>query len=224
MAATPTTGERSVKPAHRRLSARVVLIALTVLLIAAMALDTTWKSGTVKVTAGGREAFNAAKYGRDAFPKVDAAITKAAVPLPTLLAALRKNQDAASKQYGHREGSSPPAFATSAEGIAGKTENGLMEVRVPGVPKTARVSVQVGPALNGTALRDGVGTIHFGQFVNQVDYASAATALNNEVKARVLKGFDAQAARGKAVKVVGVFTLLTPSVVTITPVSLEASP
>jgi predicted lipoprotein len=40
----------------------------------------------------------------------------------------------------------------------------------------------------------------------------------------VLKGFDAQAARGKAVKVVGVFTLLTPSVVTITPVSLEASP
>jgi len=222
MAAT-TTPERSESVPRRRLSPRVVLAVLAVIVIVAMALDTTWKKGPVKVTASGREAFSAAKYGRDTYPKVSAAITKSAVPLPTLVAALRKDQDAASKQYGHREGSSPPGFATSGEGVAGKVENGLMEVRVAGVPESTRVSIQVGPALNGTALRDGTGTIHFGQFINQVDYASAGTALNNEVKARVLKGFDADAARGKRVKFVGAFALLTPSVITVTPVQLQVA-
>jgi predicted lipoprotein len=223
MAAAPTAGEPPRSGARRLLTPRVVLAALAVLLVAAMALDTTWKKGPVKVTASGREAFSAAKYGRETFPKVSAAITKSAVPLPTLVAALRKDQDAAGKQYGHREGSSPPAFPTSGEGVAGKVENGLMELEVDGVPKSTRVSVQVGPALNGTALRDGTGTIHFGQFVNQVDYASAATALNNEVKTRVLKGFDADAARGKRVKFTGAFALLTPAVITITPVQLEVA-
>lgn len=221
--AAATTGERSGGGARRLLTPRVVLGALAILVVAAMALDTTWKKGPVKVTAGGREAFSAPKYGRETYPKVSAAITKSAVPLATLVAALRKDQEAASKQYGHAEGSSPPAFATSGEGVAGKVENGLMEVNVAGVPKSTRVSVQVGPALNGTALRDATGTIHFGQFVNQVDYASAGTALNNEVKARVLKGFDAQAANGKRVKFVGGFALLTPSVITVTPVQLQVA-
>jgi predicted lipoprotein len=221
MSAT-TAGERRTG-ARRRLTPRVVLSALAVLLVVAMVLDTTWKTGDVKVAAGGREAFSAPKYGRDNYPKVSTAITKSAVPLPTLVAALRKDQDAASKQYGHREGSSPPAFSVSGEGVAGKVENGLMELRIPGVPKSTRVSVQVGPALNGTALRDATGTIHFGQFVNQVDYASAGTALNNEVKTRVLKGFDAKSASGKRVKLAGAFALLTPSVITVTPVQLEVA-
>jgi predicted lipoprotein len=224
MAAAPTTGDSAASPGRRLPTTRIVLAALGILLLVAMALDTTWKKGPVTVTAGGREAFSAEKYGRETYPKVSAAIVKSAVPLPTLLAALRKDQDAAAKQYGHQEGSSPPAFATSGEGVAGKVENGLMEVKVPGVPKSATVSVQVGPALNGSALRDGTGTIHFGQFVNQVDYASAGTALNSEAKARVLKGFDAQAARGKTVKFVGAFAFLTPSVVTITPVQLQVAP
>jgi predicted lipoprotein len=203
---------------------RIVLAAVAVVLLALMALDTTWKKGPVTVTAGGREAFSAEKYGRETYPKVSAAIVKSAVPLPTVISALRKDQDAAAKQYGHREGSSPPAFATSGEGVAGKVENGLMEVKVSGVPKSTTVSVQVGPALSGTALRDGTGTIHFGQFVNQVDYASAGTALNNEVKARVLNRFDGEAARGKTVKFVGAFAFLTRSVVTITPVQLQVAP
>jgi predicted lipoprotein len=224
MATTPTATERPADDARRLPTTRIVLVAAAVVLLALMALDTTWKKGPVKVTAGGREAFSAEKYGRATYPKVGAAIVKSATPLPTLLTALRKDQDAAAKQYGHQEGSSPPAFATSGEGVAGKVENGLMEIKLPGVPKSTTVSVQVGPALNGTALRDATGTIHFGQFVNQVDYASAGTALNNEAKARVLNGFDAQAARGKTVKFVGAFAFLTPSVVTVTPVQLEVAP
>src|SRR3954466_809872 len=119
MAAAPTAAEHRRSRPRRGRRPRVVLADLAVVLVAAMALDTTWKKGPVKLSAGGRQAFSAPKYGRDTFPKVSAAIKKSAVPLPTLVTALRKDESAAGRQYGHREGSSPPAFATSAEGVAG---------------------------------------------------------------------------------------------------------
>ena len=34
--------------------------------------------------------------------------------------------------------------------------------------------MQVGPAINGTALRDATGLVNFNDFVNQVEYANAA--------------------------------------------------
>jgi predicted lipoprotein len=210
-------------PRRRRVSLRAVGIAVGVLVIAAMALDTTYKDADApKPTAGGRAAFEPAQYGAKTYPKVVATLEQNAQPLPQLVAAMRKDPEAAGKQYGHREGNSPYSFATRGEGIAGATKAGLMEVRVPGVPKSTRVSIQVGPALNGTALRDAVGFISFNQFVNQVDFADAGTALNNQVKAKVLKAADAQDMTGKRVAFTGAFTALTPSVVTITPVKLEA--
>ena len=208
-------------PSRRRVSPRVIGLVLAALVILAMALDTTYKKGDVKTTASGREAFDPDSYGKETFPKAVETLDKDAVALPTLLAALRKDQDGASEKYGKREGTSPYAFAASGTGVAGAAEGGLMPVNVPGVPKATRVSLQVGPALNGTSIRDAVGFIKFGQFTNQVEYADAGTALNNQVKARVLKGVDPKELQGKRVKFVGAFTLITPDVVTITPVRLE---
>jgi predicted lipoprotein len=207
--------------ARRRVSPRLIGLVLAALVIVAMALDTTYKKGDVKTTASGREAFDPASYGKETFPKAVETLDKKAVALPALLASLRKDQDGASEQYGVREGTSPYAFAASGTGVAGEAQGGLMQVKVPGVPKATRVSLQVGPALNGTSIRDAVGFIKFGQFTNQVEYADAGTALNDEVKARVLKGIDPKQLQGKRVKFVGAFTLITPDVVTITPVRLE---
>jgi predicted lipoprotein len=221
VSASAETGGRA--PARRRLSPRLIGIAATVVVVAAILLDTTWEKGDVQTTASGRKAFDPASYGRDTFPKAVDALEKNAQPLPKLLAALRKDQDAASKQYGHREGNSPYAFAVTGEGTAGQAKGGLMEVEVPGVPKSTRVSLQVGPAINGTSIRDAVGFIKFGQFTNQVEYADAATALNQQVKARVLNGDKAAGLAGKKVSFLGAFTLITPNVVTIVPVRLEAT-
>jgi predicted lipoprotein len=204
------------------LTPRLIGIGLAVLLVAAMALDTTYKdSDAPKTTAGGREAFEPAEYGAKTYPKAVAALEKEAQPLPELVPAMRKDLDAAGKQFGHREGSSPYSFATTGEGVAGETKSGLMRVRVPGVPKSTTVSLQVGPAINGTAIRDAAGFINFNQFVNQVDFADAATALNSQVKAKVLKGIDPNSLKGKTVSFTGAFTALGPTVVTITPVKLE---
>jgi predicted lipoprotein len=221
MTAAAQSPPRDDGASRRRVSPRVIGLVLAALVIIAMALDTTYKKGDVKTTASGRKAFDPASYGKDTFPKAVETLDKDAVALPALLAALRKDQDAASEKYGKREGTSPYAFAASGTGVAGAAEGGLMQVKVPGVPKATRVSLQVGPALNGTSIRDAVGFIKFGQFTNQVEYADAGTALNNQVKARVLKGVDPKSLQGKRVKFVGAFTLITPDVVTITPVRLE---
>ena len=218
MNATAAPGARA--PARRSIRPRVIGIALVVVVIAAMALDTTYKKAG-ETTATGREAFDPARYGEETYPKAVAAIEDAAVPLPELVAAIRKDPDAAGEQYGKRQGTSPYTFSTTAEGVAGKAEGGLMPVRVKGVPKGTTVSLQIGPAINGTAVRDAAGFIEFGQFTNQVEYAAAATALNEQVKQQVLAGVDPAALDGQRVSFTGAFSSLTPDVITITPIKLE---
>ena len=216
------TGDRDRTPARRWLTPRLIGIALTVIVIAAMALDTTYRDADApRATASGRPAFDRDAYGRENFPKIAQAIERQATPLPRLLAALREDQQGASEQYGHHEGNAPYSFPVTGEGVAGAPENGVLPVTVKGVPKNTSVSVQIGPALPGTALRDATGEISFGQFVNQVEFADAATALNNEVKAQVLENLDPAALEGERVRFVGAFTYLAPAVVTITPVQLE---
>jgi predicted lipoprotein len=218
MSASAAPGARA--PARRSISPRVIGIALVVVVVAAMALDTTYKKAG-ETTATGREAFDPARYGQETYPKAVAAIEDAAVPLRELVAAIREDPDAAGEQYGKRQGTSPYTFSTTAEGVAGKAEGGLMPVRVKGVPEGTTVSLQIGPAINGTAVRDAAGFIEFGQFTNQVEYAAAATALNEQVKQQVLAGVDRDALDGQRVSFTGAFSSLTPDVITITPIKLE---
>jgi predicted lipoprotein len=203
----------------RHIPWRALGIAAAIAIVAAMALDASWRSDKApRVTA--RPTFDAAAYGTKTYPKVVAAIDKRAVPVGDLAPAIQDDIDAAGKKYGSRQGSSPYNFAVSGEGIAGKPESGLLPVRVHGAGDV-NVNVQIGPAINGTALRDAAGFITFNQFVNQVDYADAATALNNQVKAKVLKGVGDL--EGKRVKFTGAFTYLAPTVMTVTPVRLETT-
>jgi predicted lipoprotein len=207
-----------------RVPTRAILIGVAVVVVALLALDTTYKSeGDLKATtASGRVAFDPATYGKRMFaPKVVPALEKRATDLSTLVKALRADPDAAGKRFGVRTGpSSPYNFAVRATGVAGKPKSGLMPLEVKGV-KGARVSVQIGPAINGTALRDASGLITFQQFINQVDYADAATALNTQMKADVLANVHPDQLAGKQVTVLGAFTFLAPSVITLTPAKLE---
>lgn len=208
--------------AARRPSARLIGALVLLAVLVAMALDTTYKKPG-EATAGGRETFDPAQFGEATFPKVAAAVEESAVPITTLVPALIADQEAAGEKYGKRQGSSPYNFATSGEGVAGKAEGGLLPVKVKGVPKSTRISIQIGPAINGTALRDVTGTIEFGQFRNQVEYAGAATALNTEVKERVLEGIEPADLEGRTVSFTGAFSLLAPTAVTIVPTKLETA-
>ena len=122
------------------------------------------------------------------------------------------------------QGTSPYSFAVDGEGVAGKAKSGLHAGQGQRrARRTPRSRCRSARRINGTALRDAVGFINFNQFVNQVDYADAATALNNQVKAKVLKGLDPDALEGKKVSVHRAPSPRSaPTVVTITPVKLEA--
>jgi predicted lipoprotein len=73
-------------------------------------------------------------------------------------------------------------------------------------------------------LRDATGLVDFNDFLNQIEYANAATELNNKVKSDVLAGFDAKGAEGKTVSFVGAFAYgSNPAVIQVTPVELEAT-
>jgi predicted lipoprotein len=206
-----------------RISARIVLWALAVVVLVVLALDTTTRSDKAPRITDAAAAFDAQRYGVKTYPKVVAAIEKKAVPLTTVAKAIKVSPDAAGKRYGARESaSSPYNFAVTGEGVAGTVNESLVPVKVKGLKGTT-VSLQVGPALNGTALRDVVGFINFNQFINQVDYADAATALNDQVKAKVLRGLDRPALKGKRVRFTGAFSYLAPTVITVTPIRLEVS-
>lgn len=158
--------------------------------------------------------------------KVVPTVTAGAVPADELLPALRKDQKAASTKYGRQSGSGAPyAFMVKGTGkVTEVNENGAvgsLQVDVPGAGSD--INLAIGPAFVGTAIRDVVG-LDFSQFTNQLDYADAATALNAKVKATVVDKVDLQSVKGKKITFTGAFSLLDPSSILVTPVTLEVAP
>ena len=188
-----------------------------IVLLAAMALDTkAVKTGSAEDVQAGL--FSAASYGKANFPKVQSAIEGRAVDAAVLAAALAKDPAAAEAQYGV-PAPAGPEYAVKFAGKIGKQEFGVYDVAIPGVPETIHVSVQTGPAINGTDLRDASGLISFGDFSNQIDYQNAGSALNNEMKKAVLSGIGADLT-GKTIQVVGAFEPSDPAEWVVTPVKL----
>lgn len=177
--------------------------------------------------AGGAAAFNAKAYVAGIWQsKVLPTVEKDAVAATVLLPALEANQDAASKKYGHQSGTgSPYAFLIRGTGTVTAVDEEApthpLTIQVQGLTgKTSKVEVVTGPVIVGTALRDGVKFIKFGDFTNQLDYADAATELNNKVKSDVLAEVKAKALAGKKVNFAGAFSLVAPGSVLIVPTEL----
>ena len=199
---------------------KLVLVSGAVLiLIAAMVIDTK----VVKIGSAAdvkSDVFSAATYGKSNFPKVQAAVESRAVDAAVLAAALGKDQAAAEKQYGVAS-EAGPEISVKFTGKAGKQDLGVYDVAVAGVPDKIHITVQTGPAIMGTDLRDGTGSITFGQFRNQIDYQNAGSALNAEMKKEVISKVDAGNLTGKTISVIGVFQLTDPDNWAVTPVKLD---
>ncbi|MGB2566974.1 DUF2291 family protein [Micromonospora citrea] len=199
-------------------------VAAVAALVLAIVFSTEYRPvGSASATAS--QKFDPARYGAETYQsKVVPAIRQGATPLPELFAALTADEKAAGQKYGHRQGSGPYSFAVTGEGVAEEIRGNLLLLSGTGLPAQTRVSLQVGPAVNGTALRDAAGFITFGQFLNQVEYADAATALNNQMRAAVLADLKPAELVGKKITFIGAFSFVTPSVVTITPIEIRRAP
>jgi len=204
--------------------ARLIAIgAATLILIVAMALDT-------KVVAIGSpeamqpDAFSPEAFGAAEFPKIKAGIEARAVDAQTLAAALAADKATATKQYGMPNGTGGQVFSVKFSGIAGDAKSGVYDVSVSGIPPEIGIRVQTGPAINGTDLRDATGTIKFGNFVNQIEYQNAGSALNKEMKKEILEKVDTANLKGKTITVIGAFKLINPKKWLVTPVQLDVQP
>ena len=207
---------------------RVIGGVLAVALLAAIAATTTTVSAgdPGAAAAAGGSTFDAVQYAEERYAaEVVPNIQENAVPITELLPQIIEDPEAAGEQYGHRSGSSSPfAYPTSGEGVAGAVDGTLLPLTIKGVPGDVQVMIQIGPAINGTALRDATGLVDFNDFLNQIEYANAATELNNKVKTDVLADFDAAGAEGKTVRFVGAFAYgSNPAVIQVTPVELEVT-
>jgi predicted lipoprotein len=66
--------------------------------------------------------------------------------------------------------------------------------------------VQIGPVIRGTALRDALDFVKFGDFTNQIEFAQFGKALNAYVQRATLEKLPRSALVGKRVKVLGAYT------------------
>jgi predicted lipoprotein len=222
------TPQRPMTPGARRARLGLVCLALALVTTACSVpgVYVVEQDGATGAGSGANAKFDATTYAdKNWASKVVPAATKDAVEATTLLPALQADRVGASKQYGKQAGSGAPySFLIKGSGpvtaVSSGNDVGSIQIQVAGVGKT-QVNLAVGPAFVGTAVRDAVGFIEFGQFTNQIDYADAATALNSKVKATVVNTLDLSTIKGKRVTFVGAFQLLDPSSVLITPITLQ---
>ncbi|MBV9653058.1 MAG: DUF2291 domain-containing protein [Acetobacteraceae bacterium] len=149
-------------------------------------------------------------------------------PYDEVAAAIANNPDAAGERYGFREQQTgaPWTYAATVEGvvISANTASraGAIEVRTDG---GNTVTLQIGPVLRGTALRDSDPARPFSSFRNQVDYAQFARALNARANADALAKMPRDKLLGSHVSALGVFQpdpgnhspLVTPVAITVEP-------
>lgn len=126
--------------------------------------------------------------------KVVPTITRDAVDARALLDAFGANPEAARTKFGKRESGGPAYYMVKGEGrvLAVNVASRARTITIDVAPfdGTADVSVQAGPVLRGTSLRDATGLVHFTDFVNQIQYAEAGNALNDRVWKTVLESLD----------------------------------
>jgi predicted lipoprotein len=148
-----------------------------------------------------------------------------AVDLGELLRAAAADPEAVGARWGRREGRGPFNVLVSGGGrvleVDTSSRVGTAVVEVATLDGPEPIRLQIGPVLRGTSIRDALPTVSFDQFVNQIQYADVATALNARVETGVLQSLDRASLVGKEVRFVGATTLEADGPLTITPVRLE---
>lgn len=203
---------------------RAILTACIVLLLVMMGVSTKVLTAEQTKEAASEE-FSPKTYAESKFASIIApAIIDRASDLVPMSQAISKDKDAAAKEFGMVSGSSAPVYSAAFTGVAGEvSSDGLLPVVVSGVSGEIKVLIQMGPAINGTAIRDATGLVNFPEFTNQIEYQNVGAELNNQVKEHILATIAASDLNGKTVNVTGSFQPINPKAFIVTPVVFEVS-
>jgi predicted lipoprotein len=159
--------------------------------------------------------------------------------LPTLLALIASDQQSAITQYGHRSGTGPYSFMVKGEGKIAKLDTtsrtGVLLVDLNPPDGTPDITLIIGPLIKisqRAAVRDAVGFVEYGNFVNQQEFADVANAMGDRITAMVatalgaenvdaIRTLDPTSLEGKTIAFTGAFSLEKPDEVIIVPVDLK---
>lgn len=103
------------------------------------------------------------------------------------------------------------------------SQAGYMAIQLDGYSGTENVRIQIGPVYKGSAIRDSLSFIKFGDYKNQQQWAAVSQSINEVVAKDVIEPAKPESLQGKKVSFIGAFTVTTGSSdVIITPTMLEA--
>jgi predicted lipoprotein len=156
---------------------------------------------TVRPIVGPVKTFDAAAFAGEAWPRIVDEASRNAIDLSKGLQA-------------------PPVHATAAPGrksvfvtstgtvaaVARTSRVGTMRITLTGGAPGA-ITVQIGPVIRGTALRDAVTFIRFNDFANQFEFAAVSNALHERVLRDVLGSLNVDTLVGQPVTILGAVTL-----------------
>ena len=135
--------------------------------------------------------------------------------------------EAAGAKYGHKEkvGNSPWTLVVRLEGkiVSSNTESRAATIDVDGDGDgKADATVQIGPAMRGTALRDSLDFVSFNDFTNQIDFAQFGKAFNTYANKTFLEKISRDNLNGSQVKLLGTYQHgVSSALPLISPASLE---
>lgn len=208
----------------RRVRPWMIWTLVAVVVLVAGFLTTKIVSVADAEAAASGTQFDPAAYADERFEsEIVPQVEDEAIDLTTLLEDLAGGADEA--EFGNTPGAgSSYSFPVEFTGVAGAPNGSVLPVTVEGVPADVTVQVQIGPAINGTALRDVTGTVSFNEFTNQLEFQEVSTEFNNRVRDGVLSEVDPATLEGSTVHVVGAFTRVNPALVSVVPVVFEVNP
>ena len=141
-----------------------------------------------------------------------------------------KAPDEAGAKWGYRAKSedTPWTLMVRLEGtiVAADLESRAATIGVDasGQGKT-EATVQIGPAMRGTAIRDALDFVSFGDFTNQIDFARFGKAFNTYVDRNTLEKLPRDGLVGQKVTVLGAYPLVSASETPlVTPVEISVGP
>jgi predicted lipoprotein len=189
----------------------IATAALAVALTVALASCVPWTVRPIDAdqsVASGPAAASPVEYVDSIWAsKLVPAVLTNAVEARSLLDALAASPEGAARRYGHHEANGQVYYLVKGEGqvtsIDTHSRVGLALVDIAPYDGRADISIQIGPVLRGTALRDATGLVHFSDFANQLQFADVANELNSRVLKTVLATLDPAQLKGRVVAFAG---------------------
>lgn len=159
--------------------------------------------------------------------------------ITTLLDLIAEDEQSAIEQFGRRSGTGQYSFMVRGQGqivdFDTSSRTGLLTVDLTPPDGSADVSVVIGPLIKisqQASVRDALGSIQYGNFVNQQEFADVAKGMGNRIIAMIveqlgaadvdaIRDIDPETLKGKSITFVGAFSLDSLAAPEIVPVALE---